>query len=164
MEKQYVSFEISGNMYCVDVIDIKEVVREENITVLPNAPYFVEGLTNLRGIVIPVISIRKKLGLTGEVNNAEKEESGETAASQKTSKLIIVNIEGVLVAFSVDALDKVFTIDSGDIQSSEKVLDSTIDKALIQGFVKVDENLYLILDIKKMLDFDEKYFIQQEVI
>jgi chemotaxis signal transduction protein len=77
---------------------------------------------------------------------------------------MIVNIEGVLVAFAVDALDKVFPVDIKDIQTSEKVLDSTIDKSLIQGFVKVDESLYLILDIKKMLDFDDRYFIQKEVL
>ncbi len=162
MEKQYVSFEISKNKYCVDVIDIKEVVREENITTLPNAPYFVEGLTNLRGVVIPVISIRKKLGLT--VEETKTEEGAVVIAASKTNKLMIVNIDGVLVAFSVDALDKVFTIDSSDIQTSEKVLDSAIDKSLIQGFVKVDDSLYLILDIKKMLDFDERYFIQKEVL
>ncbi|MGA2142246.1 MAG: hypothetical protein ABSG94_07460, partial [Brevinematales bacterium] len=61
-------------------------------------------------------------------------------------------------------LDKVFPVELKDIQTSEKVLDSSIDKSLIQGFVKVDENLYLILDIKKMLDFDDRYFIQKEIM
>lgn len=161
MEKQYVSFEIANSKYCVDVNDIKEVVREENITTLPNAPAFVEGLTNLRGVVVPVISIRKKLGIKqAEASSEIDEQSGHRQAK----KLMIVNIDGVLVAFAVDSLDKVFPVELKDIQTSEKVLDSSIDKSLIQGFVKVDENLYLILDIKKMLDFDDRYFIQKEIM
>ena len=148
MDKQYVSFEIANSKYCVDVDDIKEVVREENITTLPNAPSFVEGLTNLRGVVIPVISIRKKLGIKQAVPAVE---DTIQAGHREAKKLMIVNIDGVLVAFAVDSLDKVFPVDVKDIQTSEKVLDSSIDKSLIQGFVKVDESLYLILDIKKML-------------
>jgi purine-binding chemotaxis protein CheW len=161
MEKQYVSFEIANSKYCVDVNDIKEVVREENITTLPNAPSFVEGLTNLRGVVVPVISIRKKLGIKQAEISSEIEEQ---AGHRQAKKLMIVNIDGVLVAFAVDSLDKVFPVELKDIQTSEKVLDSSIDKSLIQGFVKVDENLYLILDIKKMLDFDDRYFIQKEIM
>jgi purine-binding chemotaxis protein CheW len=161
MEKQYVSFEIASSKYCVDVNDIKEVVREENITSLPNSPAFVEGLTNLRGVVVPVISIRKKLGIKQAENTPELDEQ---TGHRQAKKLMIVNIDGVLVAFSVDSLDKVFPVDLKDIQTSEKVLDSSIDKSLIQGFVKVDENLYLILDIKKMLDFDDRYFIQKEIM
>ncbi len=161
MERQYVGFEIAKSKYCVDVNDIKEVVREENITVLPNAPFFVEGLTNLRGVVIPVISIRKKLGIKQALSSDEKVNQADQIEAKK---LMIVNIDGVLVAFSVDSLDKVFPVDIKDIQTTEKVLDSSTDKSLIQGFVKVEDNLYLILDIKKMLDFDEKYFIQKEVI
>ncbi len=163
MEKQYVSFEIASNKYCIDVLDIKEVVREENITTLPNAPFFVEGLMNLRGMVIPVISIRKKLGLKDEFLEKAEEDNWQKE-SRKTKKLIIINIEGVLVAFAVDALDKVFSIEAGQIQNSERMGKTGIDKALVQGFVKIEESLYLILDIKKMLDFDERSFIKKEVI
>ncbi|MGA2141998.1 MAG: chemotaxis protein CheW, partial [Brevinematales bacterium] len=107
MEKQYVSFEIANSKYCVDVNDIKEVVREENITTLPNAPSFVEGLTNLRGVVVPVISIRKKLGIKQAEISSEIEEQ---AGHRQAKKLMIVNIDGVLVAFAVDSLDKVFPV------------------------------------------------------
>ncbi len=160
MEKQFVSFEIAHNKYCIDIMDVKEVVKENNITVLPDSPFFVEGIMNLRGIVIPVVSVKKKLGLK------DKDEPGNntTGVKGRSNKLIIVMIEGVLIGFLVDSLDRVFSIDNTQIQASERLSDSSIDKTLINGVVKLEEQLYLILDIKKLLDFEEKTFIKKEII
>jgi purine-binding chemotaxis protein CheW len=163
MEKQFVSFEILQNKYCIDIMDVKEVVRENNITRMPDSPFFVEGIMNLRNIVIPVISIQKKLGIENK-SNADGTKSDHTNKSKVSNKLIIVSIEGVLIGFTVDILDRVFSIDTAQIQTPEKIADSGIDKALINGVIKIDDIIYLILDIKKMLDYEEKSFIQKEIL
>ncbi len=157
MEKQYVSFEVAGNRYCIDIMDIKEVVRESEITRLPDSPSFVEGIMNLRGIVIPVLSLKKKLGLHGPATAAPE-------APGTLHKLIIISVEGVLIALKVDTLDRVFSIDTDMVQSADKFADTGIDRALLQGVVKTDEKLYLILDIKKILDMEEKSFIQKQIV
>ena len=155
MEKQFVSFEITGNRYCIDIMDIKEVIRESEITRLPDSPFFVEGIMNLRGIVIPVLSLRKKLGL----------KDTETRAKEGAlHKLIIISVEGVLIGLLVDSLDRVFSIDTDQVQSADKFADTGIDRTLIQGVVKMDEKLYLVLDIKKILDIEEKTFIQKQIV
>lgn len=158
MEKQYVSFEVTGNRYCIDIMDIKEVVRESEITRLPDSPSFVEGIMNLRGIVIPVISLKKKLGLQDTGPKAD------TDAPGTLHKLIIISVEGVLIGLLVGSLDRVFSIDTEQVQPADKFADSGIDQALIQGVVKTDERLYLILDIKKILDIEEKSFIQKQIV
>lgn len=155
MEKQFVSFEVTGNRYCIDIMDIKEVIRESEITRLPDSPFFVEGIMNLRGMVIPVLSLRKKLGL--------KEEAAQ-AKEGALHKLIIISVEGVLIGLLVDSLDRVFSIDTDQVQSADKFADTGIDRTLIQGVVKLDERLYLILDIKKILDIEEKTFIQKQIV
>lgn len=160
MEKQFVSFLIDQKKYCLDVMDVKEVVKENNITLMPDSPFFVEGIMNLRGIVVPVISIKKKLGL--------KENAADTSVDQskkKTyNKLIIVTLENVLIGFLVDALDRVFSIDSSNIQASEKFSDVSIDKSLVNGVARMENELFLILDIRKLLDYEEKSFIQKEIM
>lgn len=162
MERQFVSFEIGENKYCIDIMDVKEVVRETNITKMPDTPFFVEGIMNLRGIVIPVISVKKKLNLPDEVVQVSDDASKKQ--KKQKQKLIIVSIDGVLIGFLVDNLDRVFAIDESQIQSSDKMSDGSIDKAMVHGVAKIEEKVYLILDIKRLLDFEEKSFIQKEII
>lgn len=155
MEQQYVGFEIEKNKYCINIMFVKEVVKENKITELPDSPSFVLGIMNLRGIVVPVLSLKKKLGL-------EKKEQVKGANTE--SKLIIINIDNVLIGLAVDNLDRVFSVDSSQIQMPEKLGETQISKELIEGVTKFDENIYLILDIKKILDIEEKIFIQNKII
>ncbi len=154
MKKQYVSFKISETKYCVNIMDVQEVVREEQFTPMPDVPDFVEGIMNLRGVVIPVISVRKKMGIFVEPEEFDK---------KKTNKLIIANIENLLVGFLVDALDRVFSIEEEQIQSSEGV-SSRIDQEITEGVAKVDNEVYIILNVKKMLDMEVEQFLKQEIV
>jgi len=168
MERQFVGFKILNEKYCIDIMDVKEVVRENKITKLPDAPFFVQGIMNLRGIVVPVISVKKKLGLDifdDSVKNTPTDNSNNSINKNTSDKMIIVTIESVLIGFVVDSLERVFSIDTSQIQAPEKVSESSnIDRNLIEGVVKVDENIYLILDIKKLLAIEEKSYIKKEVI
>ncbi|OHD57366.1 MAG: hypothetical protein A2Y33_07740 [Spirochaetes bacterium GWF1_51_8] len=178
MERQFVSFFISGIKYCIDIMDVEEVVRETKFTKMPDMPTYVEGIMNLRGIVVPVMSVKKKLGLYEEEAAPEIIEApaeGASAADLKalellkakkknaTRKLIIVRIDGVLVGFLVDNLDRVFAIEENSIQSADGV-SSAVDRALVEGVAKINEEVYIILNVKKMIGFDEKVFIKEEII
>ena len=157
MERQFVSFDVADNKYCIDIMDVKEVVRETNITAMPDAPFFVEGIMNLRGIVIPVISVKKKLGLaTDDIKAIDM-------AKEKALKMIIVSLDNILIALIVDNLDRVFSVDISQIQTPEKVTDANIDKNMIDGMVKIEQTIYLLLDIKRILDLQEKAFIESEI-
>lgn len=173
MEKQFVGFMIQDQKYCLPIMDVKEVVRENRLTKMPDAPAFVEGIMNLRNMVVPVISVKKKLGLTGMVSApvtppaataAENTPAAPAPAQKKSDKLIIVSIDGVLIGFLVDALDRVFSIDSSAIQAPERITESAIDRSLVEGVVRLDDTIYLILDVKRLLDVEEKSFIKREIV
>jgi purine-binding chemotaxis protein CheW len=96
--------------------------------------------------------------------SASPEKTEKKDTKKEGSKLIIVTIDGVLVGFMVDSLDRVFSIDSAQIQAPEKIAESGIDRSLINGVARMDDSIYLILDIKKLLDMEEKTFIQKEIL
>lgn len=152
MKKQYVSFQINDIRYCIDIMDVREVVRGEQLTTMPDVPDFVEGIMNLRGIVIPVISIRKKMGLSDQELEAKKKD-----------KLLIVNVDNLLIGFLVDSLDRVFSIEETQIQSSEGV-STQVSQEITDGVVKIDDNVYILLNVKKMMDMEVKQFLTQEIV
>ncbi len=152
MEKQFVGFKVSGELYCFEIDCVKEVIKVSQITWMPHAPGFVKGIINLRGIIIPVISLKKKLGL-------EKEEE-----KLDEYKLIILNISGLLVALVVDEFLYVFGVDKNQIQKVDMSGDLKISKNLIDGVIKLEENIFLILNINNLLDREEKKFIDVEIV
>jgi len=70
---QLVTFTLGGEEYAVDILKVQEINRMKEITRVPNAPYYVEGVINLRGKVIPVLSLRKKFGLPEEEDTSNRE-------------------------------------------------------------------------------------------
>lgn len=184
MEKQFVSFWVGDNRYCIDIMDVMEVVRESKVTKMPDVPRFMEGIINLRGVVTPVLSVRKKLGIDSAEDLAieavkpvvveEVTENGvvETTQVKVTSakdknrafmKLIIVKIDAVQVGFLVDSLDRVFTIEDSMIQSADGVA-SNINRVFVEGLVTIEDNVYILLNVAKILDIEEKRFINNEII
>lgn len=153
MEKQFVGFEVEKNLYCIDIDYVKEVVKVNQITWMPHAPGFVKGIINLRGIIVPVISLKLKFGLT------EKEERLDEY------KVIIVNINKLLVGLIVDEFVYVFPSSNDKIQGLDNTTgDIKIARSLINGIIKMENNIFLILNVKNILDIEEQNFITKEVI
>ncbi|MGC8770863.1 MAG: chemotaxis protein CheW [Brevinematia bacterium] len=152
MEKQFVGFKVENNFYCIDIDYVKEVVKVNQITWMPHAPGFVRGIINLRGIIVPVISLKLKFGLI------EKEEKLDEY------KVIIVNINNLLVGLIVDEFVYVFSSSDDKIQGLDATGDIKIARNLINGIIKMENNIFLILNIKNILDIEEQKFINKEVI
>ncbi len=152
MEKQFVGFKVENNFYCIDIDYVKEVVKVNQITWMPHAPGFVRGIINLRGIIVPVISLKLKFGLI------EKEEKLDEY------KVIIVNINNLLVGLIVDEFVYVFSSGDDKIQGLDGTGDIKIARNLINGIVKMENNIFLILNVKNILDIEEQKFINKEVI
>ena len=113
MEKQLVVFELSNEHYGVDISSVESIIKMQAITVVPQAPTFVEGVTNLRGSVLPVIDLRKRFGLMQE-------------DSTKNSRIVVVSIRGTKVGMIVDAVSEVLRVPEEAIQRMklEEWLDS----------------------------------------
>jgi purine-binding chemotaxis protein CheW len=132
---QIVNFTVDNVNYGVPVDQVREVRDMQAVTPVPGAPAYVEGVTNLRGQIITVVNLRKRLGLP------EKSGSGE--------KIMIIDLDKSAVGVVVDAVTEVTTIREADVEKNMEVTSALGD--FILGVGKQNEHLAVILDISKIV-------------
>jgi purine-binding chemotaxis protein CheW len=142
MERQLVIFNLADEYYGVDIAAVEGIIKLQTITVVPHAPRFVEGVTNLRGKVLPVIDLRKRFGLT---------QGQET----KDSRIVTVDVHGLKVGMVVDGVSEVLRVPEEAIEPPSPIV-TTVDSAFITGIAKVAERLIILLDLGKVLTGDEQ--------
>jgi len=131
-----VTFKLADKEYALDIGQVCEIIRMREIISIPDSADFVEGVMNLRGKVIPLISLRKKFGL-------------EHLDSNRLSRIIISQLKnGHFMGVVVDAVSDVITLHSSDITPPDDVLKKA--KYLI-GVGRIGKRLILIADIEKLL-------------
>ncbi len=148
---QLVTFQISEELYGVDIMDVKEIVRVQEIRQIPNAPGYVEGLFNLRGEIIPIISLHKRFHLKKAQLSDE---------DQLLSGFIIIDIDGMKLGVIIDKVERVVSIDGSEIQPPPQML-SGIGAQYIQGVVNRDQSYLILLDIKKLFSAKELSKIEE---
>jgi len=142
-EMQLVSFFVGQEEFGADILIVEEIIRPMPITRVPNAPHFVEGVINLRGRVIPVIDLRKRLN------------SGSTENTRKT-RFIIVDVDGKITGFIVDSVSQVLRIPRHTIEPAPPIVVEEIDSDYITGVSKLEDRLLILLDFRKILTKREK--------
>jgi purine-binding chemotaxis protein CheW len=141
---QLVSFMLADEEYGVEVLKVREIIRMPTITKMPNVPQHVEGIINLRGKVIPIISMRRRFNLMENENNSQ-------------TRIIIMDVSGSLTGFIVDAVSEVIRVHSSEIQPPPSmVLSGGIDQEFITGVINHAERLLIIMDIDRMFSDDER--------
>jgi len=140
---QLVSFSLDQEEYGVDVLKVREIIRMPVVTRVPNTPHYVNGVINLRGKVIPIISMRKKFGLMETENNNQ-------------TRIMVMDIEGELMGFIVDSVSEVIRISGSEIQPSPAVVADGIDQECIAGVINQAERLLVLLDLEKLFSNDER--------
>ena len=140
---QLVSFNLDQEEYGVEVLKVREIIRMTTITHMPNTPPYVEGIINLRGKVIPIVSMRKKFGLSEADNSSH-------------TRIMIMDISGELMGFIVDSVSEVIRISGSEIQPSPSVAASGIDQDCIAGVINQAERLLVLLDLDRMFSQEER--------
>lgn len=141
---QLVSFMLADEEYGVEVLKVREIIRMPTITKMPNTPQHVEGIINLRGKVIPIISMRRRFGLMESDNNTN-------------TRIIIMDVAGALTGFIVDAVSEVIRIHSSEIQPPPSmVMSGGIGQEFITGVFNHAERLLIIMDVDRMFTEDER--------
>lgn len=146
MEYQLVVFELGTERFGVDISAVESIMKMQSITRIPHAPSFVEGITNLRGSVLPIIDLRKRFGID------------QTDTSNNT-RIVIVAFGGIKVGMIVDGVSEVLTI-TDDVIEPPPPMVSTVDTSFITGIAKVDTRLIILLDLAKVLSMDEVALLQ----
>lgn len=142
MEHQLVVFDLANEQYGVDIAAVEGIIKMQTITVVPRAPQFVEGVTNLRGKVLPVIDLRKRFGLP----------RGEAS---KDMRIVVVEMAGATVGIVVDGVSEVLRVSEEAIEPPSPIV-TTVDSSFIRGIAKVSERLVILLDLGKVLSLQEQ--------
>ncbi len=146
-EVQLAVFKVAGEKYALDIMRIKEIQRFQAVTRIPKAPEFIEGVINLRGAVIPIVDMRKRLDLV------------VTEPTKKT-RIVIANVSGKIVGILVDEVNEVIRVSRSDIGAAP-ALARGIGSEYIVGVVKRKDELLLLLDFDKILTTEERVRISE---
>ena len=142
---QLVTFNLGREEYGIDIMKVEGIVREEEIRNIPNAPAFVEGVFNLRGDIIPVISLHKRF----HIPEVKKDEADELLKG-----FIIIRVNNMKLAVKIDKVSKVTNIDKKKIQQPPQ-MNRGIGSEYIQGVTSLDEQYIIILDIERLFAIKE---------
>jgi purine-binding chemotaxis protein CheW len=121
---------------------VEGIIKMQPITVVPHAPRFVEGVTNLRGAVLPVIDLRKRFGLASQ-------------QATKDSRIVVAVLGSVKVGMTVDGVSEVLRVPVESIEPPSPLV-TTIETGFIKGIAKVAERLIILLDLTKVLSVHEQ--------
>ena len=141
---QLVTFQLGDEIYGVDIMDVKEIVKIQDVRPIPNAPYYVEGIINLRGEIIPIIDLHKRFRL--------KSLRDEDIDTDIEGGFIILSIENNKIGIIIDRVARVVSVTADDIKDPPQMF-SGIGSEYIQGVIRSDNGTYLImLDIHKLFN------------
>jgi purine-binding chemotaxis protein CheW len=135
---QFVGFQLAGQEYAFRIEQIQEIVILKQVTTTPQVPDFVEGVSNLRGSIIPIINLRRLFGLE------PKPHDGET-------RTIVVNVGSRTMGCTVDMVSQVMRIPEENIQAAPETITAG-GAHYIAGFARHNGRLTILLDIDELLD------------
>lgn len=138
---QLVTFSIGEEEFGVDILKVQEIIRTMEITKVPRAEQFVEGVINLRGKVIPIIDLRRRFGLASKQYD-------------KHTRIIVIEISNMIVGFVVDSVSEVLRIPSGTVEPPPAVV-AGLDSEYISGVGKLHDRLLILLDLDELLSNED---------
>jgi purine-binding chemotaxis protein CheW len=141
-EAQVVVLELAGEAYGVEIGKVQEIIRMQPITRVPNGPDWIEGVTNLRGRVIPVLDLRRRFGLA----------AGEAT---RRSRIVVAELGEHTVGLVVDGVSEVLRVPADSVEPPSSLV-TTAESAYLRGVAKLDQRLVLLLDLGRILAEDQQ--------
>lgn len=144
MKAEWLSFRLADLDYAVDILKVREIRIWESCTRIPYAPDYVDGLINLRGAIVPIVDLRKRLGLDPKPHDSE-------------TVILIMDVELVesskTIGIIVDAISDVIETDSSNSQFSPE-FDLSIDREFVAGIADDGDHMVILLNINTLLDLE----------
>ena len=137
---EFLCFRVSDEIYGINIMDIKEIIKPREVTEVPRAPLFVSGVLSLRGTIIPIIDMRVRLGL------AREEPTGK-------ERIVVIKNNNSLSGLLVDEVIQVVQVQLDDVEAAPTILDG-IDRDFISGLGRSDGRLIIILNLENIADIN----------
>ncbi|MGD0570040.1 MAG: chemotaxis protein CheW [Candidatus Sulfotelmatobacter sp.] len=132
---QLVGFRVGGEEFGINILRVQEIIRSQPLTRVPDSPEFMEGVMNLRGKIIPVIALRKRFGL-------------EIIPADKQNRIVVVEIQRMVLGFIVDAVSEVLSIQADSVEPPPRL--SVIGREYVSGVGKLGDRLLILLDADRL--------------
>ena len=146
---EFLTFRLGSEEYGMDILKVQEIRGYDSITQIANAPEFIKGVVNLRGIIVPIIDMRIKF----ELGNAEYDQF---------TVVIILNVSGRVMGIVVDGVSDVLSLDMDQMRATPE-FGSVIDTEYIMGLGTVEERMLILIDIEKLMGSADMGLIDQVV-
>jgi len=135
---EFLTFRLGAESYGIEILKVQEIRGYEAPTAIANAPAFIKGVINLRGVIVPILDLRIKFQLS-------------EAKYDDFTVVIILNIAGRVVGVVVDSVSDVLTLSDENIRPTPEFASATFDTKYITGLGTVDEQMIILLDIEKLM-------------
>jgi purine-binding chemotaxis protein CheW len=134
---EYLTFRLGAEEYGIDILRVQEIRSYEQPTRIANAPAFLKGVVNLRGVIVPIVDLRLKLGC-------------ESAEYNHFTVVIVLNVKGRVVGAVVDSVSDVLELGGEQIRPAPAT-NATIDTSYITGIGSVAERMLILMDIEALM-------------
>lgn len=145
--REFLVFSLGEEEYAIDILKVQEIRGYENVTRIANAPDFIKGVTNLRGVIVPIVDLRIKFHL----ENVEY--GGQTV-------VIVVNVADRIVGIVVDGVSDVMTLTPEQIKPAPE-FGVTLSSDFLSGLGSLDDRMLVLVDIDKLLTSEEMALVDR---
>ena len=148
-DNEYLTFALGTEEYGVDILKVQEIRGVDSITRLPDAPDFIKGVINLRGLIVPVVDLRLKFKLS-------------EASYDVTTVMIILNVADRTIGVIVDSVSDVIRFEANQVRPVPD-LGSAIDRQFLTGLGMLEDRMLILLDIERLMTSEEMGLVERAV-
>ncbi|MEM3366418.1 MAG: chemotaxis protein CheW [Candidatus Methanomethyliaceae archaeon] len=148
--RSFVNFVVADEDFAVDIMRVREVIRLPFMAPVPNAPDFLEGIIHLRGRIVPIIDLRKRLRITGR----------DYKSLDRFTRVLIITMEGKWTGFIVDSVKGIIRVPQNSLKPVPDVLRQQVGGEYFDGVIQMEDKLVILLNLHKILSPEERDMLQ----
>ena len=139
LDQQVVIFRLAESSYAVEISAVREIIRPQPVTVVPQAPPFVVGVINLRSSIVPVLDLRRRCGLP-------------SAEQTRDSRVVVVQVGDQSVGLQVDSVSEVISLPPDCVEPAAGLIRGAAQEQLLRGVARLEDRLVMLLDLSRAID------------
>jgi purine-binding chemotaxis protein CheW len=144
---EFLTFRLGAEEYGIDILRVQEIRSYEAPTRIANAPAFIKGVVNLRGVIVPIVDLRVKLGC-------------DTVEYNEFTVVIVLNVAGRVVGAVVDSVSDVLELSKDAVKAAPE-LASSVDTSFITGIGNVGDRMLILMDIEAFMSSADMCLISE---